>query len=125
MSQAALIFLLAVGGGGGALCRYLFGLAVMKKFPVPRIPVAMIVVNIFGSFGLGLLYGHMDKEYLYNDALFVALGLGFFGAFTTFSTFSVEAIQLVMDKKYQHALFYLGISICGSVMGFLIGYYIS
>ncbi|WP_226682452.1 fluoride efflux transporter CrcB [Sutcliffiella horikoshii] len=125
MSEAALIFLLAVGGGCGALCRYLCGLAVMKKFPAPRIPVAMIVVNILGSFGLGLLYGNIDKEYFYNDALFVSLGLGFFGAFTTFSTFSVEAIQLVMDKKYQHVLFYLGISICGSVMGFLIGYYIS
>ncbi|WP_404469909.1 fluoride efflux transporter CrcB [Sutcliffiella horikoshii] len=120
MSQAGMFFLLAVGGGGGALCRYLLGLAVMKKFPTPRIPVAMIIVNILGSFGLGSLYGTTND----NDALIALLGFGFFGAFTTFSTFSVEAVQLVIDKKYQHAIVYLSLSICGSIMGFLLGYYI-
>ena len=124
MSQAALFFLLAVGGGSGALCRYLLGLTVMKKFPTPLIPVAMIIVNIIGSFGLGLLFGNFDAVNFYNDALVVFLGLGFFGAFTTFSTFSVEAVQLVLDKKYLHALLYLSLSICGSIMGFILGYYI-
>ncbi|WP_010198435.1 fluoride efflux transporter CrcB [Bacillus sp. m3-13] len=125
MSQAALILILAVGGGSGALCRYLLGLAVMKKFPAPRIPIAMIIVNIIGSFGLGLLYGNFNTETLYNDALLVFLGLGFFGAFTTFSTFSVEAVQLIMDNKYLHALIYLSLSIIGSIIGFLLGYFIS
>ncbi|ART75544.1 fluoride efflux transporter CrcB [Sutcliffiella horikoshii] len=125
MSQAALILILTVGGGSGALCRYLLGLAVMKKFPTPRIPIAMIIVNIIGSFGLGILYGNVYTETLYNDALFVFLGLGFFGAFTTFSTFSVEAVQLIMDNKYQHALIYLSLSIFGSIIGFLLGYFIS
>ncbi|KPB03144.1 fluoride efflux transporter CrcB [Bacillus sp. CHD6a] len=125
MSQTALYFLLAVGGGAGASCRYLIGLALMKKFPTPRIPIAMLIVNILGSFGLGLLNGNLDSKVLSNDALFVFLGFGFFGAFTTFSTFSVEAVQLVMGKKYSHALIYLSLSILGSIIGFLLGYYLN
>lgn len=125
MNQAALILLLAIGGGCGALCRYLLGLAVMIKFPTPRIPIAMVIVNSIGSFGLGVLYGSLDTGNLYNHALFVVLGLGYFGAFTTFSTFSVEAVQLIIDKKYQHAIIYLSLSICGSIIGFLLGYYIN
>ncbi|TYS64513.1 fluoride efflux transporter CrcB [Sutcliffiella horikoshii] len=124
MSQTALNFLLAVGGGAGAMLRFLLGLALMKKFPSPRIPIAMLIVNILGSFGLGLLTGNLDSKNLSNDALFVVLGFGFFGAFTTFSTFSVEAVQLVMDKKYQNALVYLSFSIFGSITGFLFGHLI-
>lgn len=124
MSHAGLIFLLAIGGGSGALCRYLLGVSMMKKFPASRIPIAMIIVNIIGSFGLGVLYGNLGAENLFHDTLFVAVGLGFFGAFTTFSTFSVEAVQLVLDKKFAGALFYVGLSVLGSVLGFLFGYHL-
>ncbi|MBP1970472.1 CrcB protein [Virgibacillus natechei] len=96
------ILLLSMSGGLGAICRYLLGLAIMKKNPYPEIPIAMLTVNVIGSFGLGV----------------------FFGAFTTFSTFSMEAVELLREKKYRKALIYISISLIGSVITFSIGYLI-
>jgi CrcB protein len=124
MSQAVMAFILAAGGGVGAVCRFLAGILLMKVFPAPRIPVAMVIVNLTGSLGLGLLYGGMYDEphILYEDAIFTLLGIGFFGAFTTFSTFSVEAVQLLMNKQYKKVTAYITISILGSILGFALGF---
>ncbi|KMJ58142.1 chromosome condensation protein CrcB [Bacillus sp. LL01] len=118
--------LLAAGGGIGAVCRYLVGLFYMNKLPRPPIPFAMIIVNLIGSLGLGLLYGGMydDPEILYGNTIFIALGLGFFGAFTTFSTFSVEAVQLLINKLYKNAGMYVVLSIAGSILGFILGFFL-
>ncbi|WP_237664025.1 fluoride efflux transporter CrcB [Sutcliffiella horikoshii] len=125
MSQSMMALLLSAGGGVGAVCRYLVGLFFMSKVPNPSIPIAMLIVNLVGSLGLGLLYGGMydEPEVLYGNTIFLALGLGFLGAFTTFSTFSVEAIQLLTEKLYKKAGIYVSLSIGGSIVGFIIGFF--
>lgn len=126
MSQSMMALLLATGGGIGAVCRYMVGLYVMKRLPSPPIPVAMLIVNLAGSLGLGLLYGSIfnDPEILYGNIIFIMLGLGFFGAFTTFSTFSMEAVNLITDKLYKKAGIYITMSIGGSIIGFICGFYL-
>lgn len=126
MTQSTMALILATGGGIGAVCRYLVGLYFMKIFPSPPIPIAMLMVNLAGSVGLGLLYGGMydEAEILYWNTIFIALGLGFFGAFTTFSTFSVEAVKLIGDKLYKKAGIYIIFSIVGSIAGFIIGFFL-
>src|SRR5690606_22209769 len=113
-----MVFLVA-GGALGAMGRYLIGLGIMKRFPSPRIPVAMLTVNIIGSAGLGLFLGHYFRGIpanAYHDALFLFLGTGFFGAFTTYSTFSVETIQLLQEREYKKAFTYITCSLAGSIL---------
>ncbi|MBB5174253.1 fluoride efflux transporter CrcB [Texcoconibacillus texcoconensis] len=118
--------LLSVGLGGalGAICRYLLGEWVKEKVNNPSIPLAMLIVNLLGSLGLGVFFGvvyGMVPMDVYDDPLFLLIGIGFFGAFTTFSTFSVEAVELIRKRTYLRSFFYVMISIIGSVALFVLG----
>lgn len=120
--------LVMLGGGIGAMSRYIVGLLIMNKFKHPPIPIAMVFVNIVGSFGLGVFLGSYFQEAdptIYEAPLFLFAGLGFFGAFTTFSTFSVETMQLLRDRKIKKAFIYLFISITFSILVFIIGFTIT
>lgn len=114
-----------LGGALGALLRYVIGLLIMKKFPHPPIPIAMIIVNGTGSLGLGLFLGKYFHNYepivQYEIPIFLIIGVGFFGAFTTFSTFSVETIQLLREKKLTKALIYVLLSLVFSMISFIVG----
>lgn len=116
-----------IGGAIGAMSRYGLGLLIMKKNPHPPMPIAMLTVNLLGSFGLGLffsLYFGMIPMDAYNNKSFLLLGVGFFGALTTFSTFSTEAMQLIRDREWKSLLMYIISSIGGSISTFLIGFWL-
>ncbi|MBU9712307.1 fluoride efflux transporter CrcB [Evansella tamaricis] len=119
------VLLVGLGGAVGAVARYLLGVGIMKKFPHPPIPIAMLVVNVTGSFGLGIFfaiaYGVIPLA-SYDAPLFLLIGIGFFGAFTTFSTFSIETIQLINEKLIKKAILYFCLSIFGSIVTFLMGF---
>ncbi|SHM94286.1 fluoride efflux transporter CrcB [Gracilibacillus kekensis] len=121
------ISLLIIGGAIGAVSRYLFGVLLMKRNKQPQFPVAMLVVNLLGSFGLGTFFSFYYGEYHsgdYSDPIYLGLVIGFFGAFTTFSTFSVESVQLFNDKKWKELIAYILISIMGAIFLFAFGFYI-
>ncbi|GGD02523.1 putative fluoride ion transporter CrcB 1 [Thalassobacillus devorans] len=121
------MFAVAIGGAFGAVARYLFGLLIMNRFPHPRVPVAMLFVNVLGSFGLGLFFGLIYgeiPEYVYDDTWFLVAGIGFFGAFTTFSTFSVETVELVRKGSYKKVWIYVSLSLLGSLLTFITGLHI-
>lgn len=77
--------LLGTGGAIGAACRYAIGLRLAHD----RFPLATFVVNVLGSFVLGLLV-FLDVG---GDAL-LFLGVGVCGSFTTYSSFSFQAFRL-------------------------------
>jgi CrcB protein len=60
-------------------------------------PLGTMVVNVSGSFGLGLLAGLAHEPY-------EILGTGLVGAYTTFSTFSFETLQLLEAGEGRSAL---------------------
>ncbi|MEV0582627.1 CrcB family protein [Nonomuraea sp. NPDC050310] len=80
--------LVALFGAAGAAARYLVDHAIRSRFPT-RFPVATTVVNLTGSFLLGLLVG----VGLTGDWRVLA-GVGFCGGYTTFSTAMVETLAL-------------------------------
>ncbi|MFE7061671.1 fluoride efflux transporter CrcB [Sutcliffiella sp. NPDC057660] len=123
MNEGILQLMVILGGGTGAVGRYLTGVVIMKRYPSPHIPVAMLMVNLAGSFGLGMLMGHLHEEpELYSNLLFLLVGIGFFGSFTTFSTFSMEALQLLRAGYFKKAALYILISVFGAIIGFMSGY---
>lgn len=82
---------IALGGAIGAYCRYWFGAWLAARVNIEAFPIAIVIVNWLGSFGLGIITALTLDYHLSVPA---AVTVGFFGAFTTFSTFSIEAIQL-------------------------------
>ena len=90
-----LVASLFVAGALGAPARYLVDGFVQRR--THRVfPWGTFVVNVSGSFVLGVITGWALYHGLGNLPR-VAIGTGFCGAFTTFSTFSYETVRLLED----------------------------
>lgn len=96
---AGLLLVVAVAGGLGAGLRY-----VVDRLLTPargaRFPLGILVVNVSGSFALGLLAG---LGALVSSEVAVALGVGLLGGYTTFSTVSVETVLLAERRRWTDA----------------------
>ncbi|SDK37309.1 fluoride efflux transporter CrcB [Nonomuraea jiangxiensis] len=92
------ILLVALGAAIGAPLRYLTDRLVQARHD-SVFPWGTLVVNLTGSFVLGLLVG------LPADATWsVLLGTGFCGTLTTYSTFSYETLRLAQNGSGFYAL---------------------
>ncbi|MCY7325460.1 MAG: fluoride efflux transporter CrcB [Microbacteriaceae bacterium] len=97
-----LLFLLtAVAGGVGAALRFVLDGVIRSRFP--KLPIGTLVINVSGSFVLGLATAVVLGELVTPEALAV-LGVGLMGGFTTFSTASFETVRLIGDRRYGAAL---------------------
>lgn len=96
------ILLVGVGGFIGSVLRYLISVllsGVLNPYPIN---VGTFIVNITGSFIIGLLL-----TYTYNTNLYFFVIIGFCGGFTTFSTFSFEILTLMKNGHFIHSLIYI------------------
>lgn len=92
--------LVGLGGFVGAVARFLIGRWAGALVDT-RFPVGTFIINISGSFLLGILGTLVaDRVLPSSDALRLALGIGFLGAFTTFSTFELETHALLEDGSW-------------------------
>ncbi len=85
-----------LAGAVGALSRYGLDGLISERFP-GTFPLGTFVVNITGSFLLGLLFVMLTERIAASPALRTSLTIGLLGAFTTFSTFSFETLRLIED----------------------------
>lgn len=116
------LFAIFLGGGIGAVLRYLTGLYFSVNFRM-NIPVSTFIVNILGSFILGFLYIlFIDKPEI-NTELKVALTIGFCGGFTTFSTFSLEIFEMLGNSNFYQAGLYILSSLLFGLIAVSIGVY--
>ncbi|MGI8575967.1 MAG: fluoride efflux transporter FluC [Egibacteraceae bacterium] len=88
---------LLVAGGFGALARYELGALVQRRAATPR-PWGTATVNLLGALGLGVLVA-LGRYDLVGEATVRALGVGFFGGFTTFSTWMLESVLLAEEGR--------------------------
>lgn len=89
---------LIVGGGIGAGARYLLDGAIIRGRK-DAFPLGILVVNIVGSFLLGLLTGVPQV----SPAWLAIVGTGVLGGFTTFSTVAVETVLLAQRRRRDWA----------------------
>ncbi|MGM7667877.1 fluoride efflux transporter FluC [Microbacterium sp. A93] len=113
-----LLFVLAsVAGGLGAGARYLVDIAVMR-LTAGRFPWGIVIVNITGSFALGLVTASIP------EAAFV-IGAGFLGGYTTFSTAMLDTLALWKDGERPASVFHLfgtfGASVLAALAGLALG----
>ncbi len=102
------VMVVAMGGAVGSVLRYLVTL-----FMTPAgatFPLATLLVNVTGSFLLGLLSRLFDAPDS-NQLVRLALTTGLCGGFTTFSTFSAETLLLLQQGRTGRAVAYIALSL--------------
>lgn len=96
------ILIIGIGGFVGAVTRY--GMAVWIGQRWGRsFPFGTFVINITGSFLIGLLMTLMTERIIENPQWRLLLVVGFLGAYTTFSTFEYETGALLKDGEWLYA----------------------
>lgn len=109
----------AAGGAIGASLRYLTGVAVFRLLGPTSFPVAIILVNVVGSFLMGVFVVLAAHRGLTHLSPFVMTGL--LGGFTTFSAFSLEAVTLYERGDVVQAGLYVAVSVVCSILGLIAG----
>ena len=95
--------LVGVGGFVGANARFILARGIGALVET-RFPLGTFIVNMSGSFLLGVLGAIIAQKVLPNsEAMRLALGVGFLGGFTTFSTFEFETHALFEDGSWLMA----------------------
>ena len=93
---------IAFGGAFGALGRYASSQWVYSALG-RSFPYGTLVVNVAGSFVMGLLAVFLIERLAVGTELRAFLMIGFLGSFTTFSTFSFETVNLISSGEMLKA----------------------
>ena len=103
MSTLMPYLLVGVGGFIGANARFVVARLVGAMFET-TFPLGTFVINVSGSFLLGVLGTIIVQKVMPgSEAMRLALGVGFLGAYTTFSTFEFETHALFEDGSWLTA----------------------
>ncbi|CAN5163938.1 fluoride efflux transporter CrcB [soil metagenome] len=118
MEKLGLIFL---GGGLGAVARYLVGARTLVMFGSAW-PYGTFTVNAVGGLLMGLLIGYLAQRGGADQERWrLLLGVGVLGGFTTFSAFSLETALMIERRAYGTAAGYIGLSVVVSVAAVFAG----
>ncbi|MFT7596611.1 MAG: CrcB protein [Paracoccaceae bacterium] len=113
------VSLVALGGAIGASLRYLTGVGVVRLFGHQDFPVAILTVNVLGSFLMGVFVVVAAHRGLTHFSPFVMTGL--LGGFTTFSAFSLETMTLFERGAVGQAALYVMLSVGLSIGALALG----
>ena len=118
----------AFGGAIGSTLRYGVSWAALNGYlgsVQGGFPLATFLVNILGSFVMGLLWGwQSETPLMWSPAVRGALFTGLLGGFTTFSAFSPEGVQLFRSGEETLGILYLLGSVILGVVASLLGVFL-
>jgi CrcB protein len=117
------LFLVALGGAIGATLRFVSGLAVLRLVGITECPLAIIMVNVIGSFAMGVFVVAAAQKGLTHFSPFVMTGV--LGGFTTFSAFSLETVTLMERGAYAAAALYVSASVIVSIAALMLGLWLA
>ena len=106
--------IVGIGGFIGTVCRYLIGLLPIETNS--GFPVKTLMINVLGSFVIGLITALAVKNKGLNEQIILMLKVGVCGGFTTFSTFAYESTDLIKSGHAGIALAYVCTSIILGVL---------
>jgi CrcB protein len=107
----ALTLWIALGGAVGAALRHAMNIGI-AKMAGGDFPWHTMLINISGSFVMGMLITLMALRWNVTNELRAFLTTGILGGYTTFSAFSLDFALLVERKAYALA----GAYVLGSVV---------
>jgi CrcB protein len=113
------VIAIALAGGVGAVARLVVGGSIQHRSR-SRFPIGTAVVNVSGSFLLGLVMSTALTSFA--PAWLAIIGTGFLGGYTTFSTASVDTADLVRGRLWGRAAANAGVigflSIAAAALGY-------
>lgn len=114
--------LLAIGVGGalGSMARFWVSNQ-MYHWLGRDFAWGTLVVNVVGSFVIGLLMILMIDKFQASIEMRSFMIVGFLGAFTTFSTFSFETYLYLQSGEINKALFNIGASVIVCIFAVWLG----
>ena len=110
------LLLVGIGGFLGSIIRYLISEKLNRENTIPK---GTLLVNLLGSFLIGIVFG-MELSMTWT----LLLASGFAGALTTFSTLHKEGILLWKTKRKSFAIGYILTTFCIGVLLAWVGYQI-
>ena len=113
--------ILAIGLGGflGAITRA-YAVAYTNKYIPIEFPLGILLVNLIGSFIIGVLYAYFSFNTV-DVNLKAFLTTGFLGALTTYSTFAIESYLLFGTSIYL-AFTNIALNLFGTIVAAGSGY---
>lgn len=115
--------MVAAGGAAGATARYLV-YVLAGQFLGTGFPFGTLIVNIVGSFIMGVLVEGMALAWTIGEQMRLFLAVGVLGAFTTFSTFSLDVGLLYERGRIALIALYVSVSVIGSIGALFLGMYL-
>jgi CrcB protein len=116
----------AVGGAMGSVARFWLAGA-MTALTGPRFPWGTLLINVFGSFVIGLVAGITltpDRVGMHPDVR-IFLMTGICGGFTTFSAFSLQTLELMQSgdavPAFGYAVASVVLCVLATYCGWLLG----
>ncbi len=114
------VLLILIGGGIGAVLRYFLSTLVLQ-YSGPSFPMGTLVVNLSGSFVIGVMAGLFERTVVPPD-LRAFLQTGIMGGYTTFSSFGLETMQLIRGGEFSLATLNVMASNIGGIALVFAGY---
>ena len=115
------LIVVALGGACGAITRFLVSSGIYQWLG-RDFPYGTLVVNVIGSFLMGLLTeGLILHRISIGMEYRAAILIGFIGAFTTFSTFSLETFYLLEQGNISRAALNIAVSVGGCLLAVWLG----
>lgn len=117
------IVIVALGGALGAVARYGVNVGTVN-FIGHGFPWATLVVNVLGSFLMGLMIAKFSQMNEVSQEMRMFCMTGFLGAFTTFSTFSLDFVTMWERGEMVQALVYMLASVVVSILSLFLALWI-
>ena len=118
-----MLWYIAAGSALGGVSRYLVG-GLIQRALNSGFPAGTLVVNLTGSFLLGLFLRYAVDSPAITPEVRAFLTVGFCGGYTTFSTFSYETLALLENGEYGRAGLYAVLSVvlalAATALGFML-----
>jgi CrcB protein len=116
------LLLVMLGGAIGAASRYQVGRLALQQIG-PGFPWGTLIVNLLGGLLMGVLAAIIISDGPGDRPLWMFLGVGVLGGFTTFSAFSLDIFAMLQRNELAVAAAYALASVAGSVLALILGYW--
>jgi CrcB protein len=108
------------GAGLGGLARYVAGAWIMTRY-AGRFPMGTFLINVSGSFLIGVLMTLFTSRLGPHPNLRLFLVVGVLGGYTTFSSFEYETFQAMREGARWIGILYVTGSVALGYLGVWLG----
>jgi CrcB protein len=115
-----LYLIVFLGAGIGGALRHGVNVGAARLFGF-GFPFGTLIVNVAGSFAIGLLAGYFAFRPGIGQHMRLFLTTGLLGGFTTFSAFSLDTALLIERHNYALAAGYVAGSVLASLIALFVG----